>query len=166
MFFTHRSLPFAALLVLGRVLFALAPASAGRVRCAGERDTWRSTQGWSQLVRLAQTLNGPAIAQQVSGNIRCDRGSFGGDPAPDRRKRCWIWNYDWKRCATELGLCDFPGARRTQVRFGTTPHEGGRWTEKTVSGSIRCDWPSFDGRDPVPFKRKSCWYWDTPDLDR
>lgn len=147
---------------LGLMVALPAPAEAGWVRCAGELDTCRSTQPWSQLVRFAEKLNGPKIDKQVSGNIQCDRGSFGGDPAPYKRKSCWIWKYDWKHCAKELNLCDLPGRITTQVRFGTTPHQSGKWTEKTATDKIRCDRPSFNGRDPVPFKRKSCWYWDTP----
>lgn len=142
-------------------------AEAGWAKCAGELKLCKSTQNWPQVMRFGLPGKGWDY-KKVDGNIRCDRGSFGGDPVPGKRKICQVWNYSWKRCAGELKACQLPKhiTNGTHVRFGTTPHKEGKFRTKFVDGkSIRCDRPSFNG-DPVPYKTKSCWYWNTPDTRR
>ena len=137
-------------------------AEAGWQKCATEPNPCRSTQKWDQVVRfgLSSKKNYLEKVEKGRNGIGCDRANFGGDPAPYKKKHCYIWRYSWKRCASELGNCDFP-QRATQVRFGTTPHKKGKYIQKTVTGAIRCDRPSFRG-DPTVGKTKACWYWDTP----
>jgi len=102
--------------------------------------------------------------------VPCSNRVF-GDPAPGRRKACYIMmrgggyggdNYGgddygsrpdrggWSVCAREGEFCDFRG--RAVVRYGAR----GQYTQDVFRNGVRCGNDAF-GDDPAPGAHKRCY---------
>ena len=102
--------------------------------------------------------------------VPCSNRVF-GDPAPGRRKACYVMargggygddNYGdgdygsrpdrggWAVCAREGEFCDFSG--RAVVRYGAR----GQYTQDVFRNGVTCDNDAF-GDDPAPGAQKRCY---------
>jgi hypothetical protein len=97
--------------------------------------------------------------RQFDGSTACTSAAFGGDPAPNRRKRCrYLGAPDpigylpapphWVTCARTGEVCRIEGKRKVAYGTGTT------WVADTFVTSFQCGEGIFG--DPAPGKAKEC----------
>ncbi|UVK41639.1 hypothetical protein LHFGNBLO_004282 [Mesorhizobium sp. AR10] len=143
-----------------------ATASAQRLqRCADEGGTCRLRYP-AEVVYGSQGRTTSRFFERRS--VSCSNRVF-GDPAPGRKKSCYIvarggsdygdgdYGDDggggrggWVACANENDFCDFYG--RKVVRYGAR----GRFTQDVFRGGVQCSNDTF-GDDPAPGARKRCY---------
>ncbi|MER5432113.1 SGNH/GDSL hydrolase family protein [Streptomyces sp. NPDC002588] len=126
------------------------PLPAGYTRCASEGATC-SFSG----TRLVAFGSGTYAYKTATGSTPCTSASFGGDPASNTIKTCYIaiagGPYAYTKCASEGGTCSVPGYNRDVV-FGSN----GNFNHLVTKGSVACNAARFGG-DPVLNVAKSCY---------
>ncbi|MGW7257658.1 alpha-L-rhamnosidase-related protein [Streptomyces sp. NPDC054834] len=122
---------------------------AGFTRCAGEGGTC-SFSGSRSVAYGADTYT----YKTVTGSTACTNYSFGGDPAPNLVKSCYVADAGgppgYTACAAEDGTCTVPGYNR-DVAYGA----GGNFAHQVTNGSVACTNAHFG--DPVHGVAKSCY---------
>jgi hypothetical protein len=146
-------------LLLGLALPLLSPGAASAVErwvgCAEEGATCR----FDGVRRVAYGTGQKWSYRQFDGAAPCTSGAFGGDPAPNQRKRCrYLAAPDpigylpvpphWVPCARTGEVCRIDGKRK--VAYGT----GNTWVAETFVSSFECSDGIFG--DPAPGKAKEC----------
>ncbi|MEJ7687549.1 MAG: hypothetical protein WKG52_11430, partial [Variovorax sp.] len=99
--------------------------------------------------------NDTYATRTMSGTVKCDNATFGGDPAPFIAKECYVQvgaPVSGEEVMLGVEGANFSVASATQVRYGADT----RWATKTVSGSGSCT-NGFFGSDPAPFTAKRCF---------
>lgn len=141
-----------------------ATASADRLQqCANEGGICRLPYP-AEVVYGAQGRNTSRLIDRNA--VPCTNRVF-GDPAPDRKKACYIVMRDrgsyggddngpsgdrggWVACANENDYCDFDGRR--MVRYGAR----GQYTVGVFRNGVQCNNDTF-GDDPAPGLHKRCY---------
>ncbi|MFK0153205.1 MGH1-like glycoside hydrolase domain-containing protein [Streptomyces sp. NPDC090493] len=122
---------------------------AGYTRCAGEGGTC-SFSGTRSVAYGAGTYT----YKTVTGSTACTSDSFGGDPAPNLVKSCYVADAGgppgYTACAAENGTCAVPGYNR-DVAYGAN----GNFVHQVTNGSVGCSNAHFG--DPVDGVAKSCY---------
>jgi hypothetical protein len=159
--------------LLGSVWAPTATAQQGWAVCAREGQTCEVSG--DAMVRYG--VDGRYVFRNTNAPLPCTVESFGSDPAVGKRKQCEVsttwrsesryrWWRDagqetvgagrggaqaasWRVCATEGGVCEFPGTAR--VRYGAN----GRYVTLTGNQRLECSVRTF-GSDPTPGTRKTC----------
>jgi hypothetical protein len=132
-------------------------ASAEWVTCAQENDVCKFTGRRSVQYGVGKQW----FTKIHTGGVKCDAAHFGGDPAQGKLKTCRVSstvvqepqaeiNSDWKKCASEGGVCKFSGQRR--VAYGTD----GQYKQRVFTNGAKCTNEAFGG-DPVPGRVKTCF---------
>ncbi|MER5435526.1 SGNH/GDSL hydrolase family protein [Streptomyces sp. NPDC002588] len=125
------------------------PLRAGFTRCAGEGGTC-SFSGTRAVAYGAGTYT----YETATGSTVCANASFGGDPAVNVLKSCYVAGADgppgYTTCAAEGGTCTVPGTRR-DLAYGA----GGNFAHQVTSGSVACTDAQFG--DPAGGVVKSCY---------
>ncbi|MFJ8108855.1 SGNH/GDSL hydrolase family protein [Streptomyces sp. NPDC096132] len=126
------------------------PLPVGWTRCASEGGT--CTFSGTRAVAFG---SGTYAYKTATGSTPCTSASFGGDPAADIIKTCYVaiagGPYGYTKCAAEGGTCKVPGYNRDVV-FGTN----GNFKHLVTSGSVACTSAKFGG-DPAANVVKSCY---------
>ncbi|MFD4604532.1 alpha-L-rhamnosidase [Streptomyces sp. NPDC058464] len=122
---------------------------AGYTRCAGEGGTC-SFSGTRSVAYGAGTYT----YKTVTDSTACGNDSFGGDPAPNLVKSCYVADAGgppgYTVCAAENGTCAVPGYNRDVV-YGAN----GNFVHQVTNGSVACSNAHFG--DPVDGVAKSCY---------
>jgi hypothetical protein len=122
---------------------------AGYTSCASEGGT--CTFSGAAVVAYGA---GSYAFRTVAGSTDCGNSGFGGDPAPDVLKSCYVApaggpsGYTW--CAQENGFCSFTGTR--VVAYGVN----GALMYQLATNGKSCDYVTF-GDDPLWGVEKSCY---------
>ncbi|MGH1554166.1 hypothetical protein ACRAWF_26130 [Streptomyces sp. L7] len=128
-----------------------APAAlrAGYTRCAGEGGTC-SFSGTRSVAYGAGTYT----YKTVTSSTACSNDSFGGDPAANLVKSCYVADAGgppgYTACAAEGGTCSVPGYNR-DVAYGAN----GNFVHQVTNGSVDCSNAHFG--DPIDGVAKSCY---------
>lgn len=126
------------------------PLPAGYTRCASEGGT--CTFSGTRAVAFG---SGAYAYKTATGSIPCTSSAFGGDPAADIVKTCYIASaggpYGYTKCASEGGTCSVPGYNRDVV-FGAN----GNFKHLVTKGGVACTSAKFGG-DPAANVLKSCY---------
>ncbi|MFJ6086976.1 MGH1-like glycoside hydrolase domain-containing protein [Streptomyces sp. NPDC092369] len=121
----------------------------GFTRCAGEGGTC-SFSGTRSVAYGAGTY----VYKTVTGSASCGNDSFGGDPAENLVKSCYVADVGgppgYTACAAEGGTCAVPGYNR-DVAYGAN----GNFVHQVTKGSVDCSNAHFG--DPVDGVAKSCY---------
>ncbi|MEU6146909.1 alpha-L-rhamnosidase [Streptomyces sp. NPDC047081] len=121
---------------------------AGYTRCAGEGGTC-SFSGTRSVAYGAGTYT----YKTVTGSTPCTSASFGGDPAPNILKSCYVADAGgppgYTVCAAENGTCAVSGYNR-DVAYGAN----GNFAHQVTGGSVPCTNAHFG--DPIDGVAKSC----------
>jgi hypothetical protein len=122
---------------------------AGFSRCSGEGDTC-SFSG----TRVVAYGAGSYTYKTVTGSTACTNASFGGDPAENLVKSCYVADAGGPpghtACAAEGNTCSVPGYNRN-VAYGAN----GSFAHQVTNGSVACTNAHFG--DPVDGVAKSCY---------
>ena len=122
---------------------------AGFTRCAGEGGTC-SFSGTRAVAYGAGTYT----YKTVTDSTACTNASFGGDPAPDVLKSCYVADAGgppgYTVCAAEGSSCSVPGYNR-DVAYGG----GGAFAHQVTNGAVTCGNAHFG--DPIDGVTKSCY---------
>jgi len=122
---------------------------AGFTRCAGEAGTC-SFSGTRAVAYGAGTYT----YKTASGSTPCTNASFGGDPAANLLKSCYVADAGgppgYTVCAAEGGTCAVPGYNR-DVAYGAN----GNFAHQVTNGSVACTNAHFG--DPIDGVAKSCY---------
>ncbi|WP_369035282.1 MGH1-like glycoside hydrolase domain-containing protein [Streptomyces adonidis] len=122
---------------------------AGFTRCAGEGGTC-SFSGTRAVAYGAGTYR----YKTASGSTACTNASFGGDPAANLLKSCYVADAGgppgYTVCAAEGGTCAVPGYNR-DVAYGAN----GNFAHQVTGGSVACTNAHFG--DPIDGVAKSCY---------
>ncbi|MGW1727657.1 alpha-L-rhamnosidase-related protein [Streptomyces sp. NPDC002306] len=122
---------------------------AGYSRCAGEGGTC-SFSGTRSVAYGAGTYTYRTVTDAAA----CTSGSFGGDPAPNLVKSCYVADVGgppgYTVCASEGGTCAVPGYNRDVV-YGAN----GNFVHQVANGSVACSNAHFG--DPIDGVAKSCY---------
>lgn len=122
---------------------------AGFTRCAGEGGTC-SFSGTRAVAYGAGTYT----YKTVTGSTACTNASFGGDPAADLVKSCYVADAGgppgYTVCAAEGDTCAVPGYNRA-VAYGAN----GNFAHQVTNGSVACTNAHFG--DPIDGVAKSCY---------
>ncbi|MGW3285341.1 alpha-L-rhamnosidase-related protein [Streptomyces sp. NPDC001002] len=121
----------------------------GFTRCAGEGGTC-SFSGTRSVAYGAGTY----VYKTVTGSTSCGNDSFGGDPAENLVKSCYVADVGgppgYTACAAEGGTCSVPGYNR-DVAYGAN----GNFVHQVTKGSVDCTNAHFG--DPIDGVAKSCY---------
>ncbi|MFF3379091.1 alpha-L-rhamnosidase [Streptomyces sp. NPDC002680] len=122
---------------------------AGFTRCAGEGGTC-SFSGTRAVAYGAGTYT----YKTANASTACTNASFGGDPAADLLKSCYVADAGgppgYTVCAAEGGTCAVPGYNR-DVAYGAN----GNFAHQVTNGSVACTNAHFG--DPIDGVAKSCY---------
>ncbi|MFH0172659.1 trehalase family glycosidase [Streptomyces cacaoi] len=122
---------------------------AGFTRCAGEGGTC-SFSGTRSVAYGAGTYT----YRTATGSTPCTTASFGGDPASNLVKSCYVADAGgppgYTVCAAEGGTCAVPGYNR-DVAYGAN----GDFAHQVTNGSVACTNAHFG--DPIDGVAKSCY---------
>ncbi|MBP8538379.1 alpha-L-rhamnosidase [Streptomyces sp. MK37H] len=122
---------------------------AGFTRCAGEGGTC-SFSGTRAVAYGA----GAYTYTTATGGTACTNNAFGGDPAPNLLKSCYVADADgppgYTVCAAEGGTCAVPGYNR-DIAYGAN----GNFAHQVTNGSVACTNGHFG--DPIDGVAKSCY---------
>jgi hypothetical protein len=122
---------------------------AGYTRCAGEGGAC-SFSGTRSVAYGAGTYT----YKTVTDSTACTSGSFGGDPAENLVKSCYVADAGgppgYTVCTGEGGTCAVPGYNR-DVAYGAN----GNFAHQVTNGSVACANAHFG--DPVDGVAKSCY---------
>ena len=122
---------------------------AGFTRCAGEGGTC-SFSGTRAVAYGAGTYT----YKTATGSTACTNASFGGDPASNLLKSCYVADAGgppgYTACAAEGGTCAVPGYNR-DVAYGAN----GNFAHQVTNGSVPCTNAHFG--DPIDGVAKSCY---------
>ncbi|QQM46596.1 alpha-L-rhamnosidase [Streptomyces liliifuscus] len=122
---------------------------AGFTRCAGEGGTC-SFSGTRAVAYGAGTYR----YKTANGSTACTNTSFGGDPASDLVKSCYVADAGgppgYTVCAAEGANCSVPGYNR-DVAYGAN----GNFAHQVTNGSVACSNAHFG--DPIDGVAKSCY---------
>lgn len=122
---------------------------AGFTRCAGEGGTC-SFSGTRAVAYGAGTYK----YKTVTSSTACTNASFGGDPAANLVKSCYVADAGgppgYTVCAAEGGTCAVPGYNR-DVAYGAN----GNFAHQVTNGSVACTNAHFG--DPIDGVAKSCY---------
>lgn len=122
---------------------------AGFTRCAGEGGTC-SFSGTRAVAYGA----GAYTYKTVTGSTACTSVAFGGDPAPNLLKSCYVADAGgppgYTVCAAEGSTCSVPGYNRDVV-YGAN----GNFAHQVTKGSVTCTNAHFG--DPIDGVAKSCY---------
>ncbi len=122
---------------------------AGYTRCAGEGGTC-SFSGTRSVAYGAGTYT----YKTVTGSTACSNDSFGGDPAANLVKSCYVADVGgppgYTACAAENGTCAVPGYHR-DVAYGAN----GNFVHQVTNGSVACSNAHFG--DPIDGVAKNCY---------
>ncbi|MFC5827343.1 MGH1-like glycoside hydrolase domain-containing protein [Nonomuraea insulae] len=122
---------------------------AGYTRCAGEGGTC-SFAG----IRSVAYGAGSYTYKTATGSAACTSASFGGDPASNLVKSCYVADAGgppgYTVCAAEGGTCAVPGYNR-DVAYGAN----GNFAHQVTNGSVPCTNAHFG--DPIDGVAKSCY---------
>ncbi|MFF4353855.1 trehalase family glycosidase [Streptomyces sp. NPDC001530] len=122
---------------------------AGFTRCAGEGGTC-SFSGTRAVAYGAGTYR----YKTVTSSTACTNASFGGDPAANLLKSCYVADAGgppgYTVCAAEGGTCAVPGYNR-DVAYGAN----GNFAHQVTNGSVACTNAHFG--DPIDGVAKSCY---------
>ncbi|MFL5997992.1 MAG: MGH1-like glycoside hydrolase domain-containing protein [Streptomyces sp.] len=122
---------------------------AGYTRCAGEDGTC-SFSGTRSVAYGAGTYT----YKTVTDSTACTSASFGGDPAENLVKSCYVADAGgppgYTVCTAEGGTCAVPGYNR-DVAYGAN----GNFAHQVTNGSVACANAHFG--DPVDGVAKSCY---------
>lgn len=122
---------------------------AGYTRCAGEGGTC-SFSGTRSVAYGAGTYT----YKTVTGSTACTNASFGGDPASNLVKSCYVADAGgppgYTVCAAEGEDCAVPGYNR-DVAYGAN----GNFAHQVTGGSVACTNAHFG--DPIDGVAKSCY---------
>ncbi|MEU6352526.1 alpha-L-rhamnosidase [Streptomyces sp. NPDC047072] len=122
---------------------------AGFTRCAGEGGAC-SFSGTRSVAYGAGTYT----YKTVTGGTPCTSASFGGDPAANILKSCYVADAGgppgYTVCASENGTCSVPGYNR-DVAYGGN----GNFAHQVTNGSVACTNAHFG--DPIDGVAKSCY---------
>ncbi|WP_371673997.1 trehalase family glycosidase [Streptomyces sp. NBC_00289] len=122
---------------------------AGFTRCAGEGGTC-SFSGTRAVAYGAGTYT----YKTATGSTACTNASFGGDPAANLVKSCYVADTGgppgYTVCAAEDGTCAVPGYNR-DVAYGAN----GNFAHQVTNGSVACTNAHFG--DPIDGVAKSCY---------
>ncbi|MFE2427668.1 trehalase family glycosidase [Streptomyces sp. NPDC059373] len=122
---------------------------AGFTRCAGEGGSC----GFSGT-RVVAYGAGSYTYKTVTGSTACTNASFGGDPAANLVKSCYVAEAGgppgYTVCAAENAACSVPGYNRN-VAYGAN----GSFSYQVTNGSVDCTNTHFG--DPVDGVAKSCY---------
>ncbi|MGW1214388.1 alpha-L-rhamnosidase-related protein [Streptomyces sp. NPDC002499] len=125
------------------------PLRPGFTRCAGEGGTC-SFSGTRSVAYGAGTY----VYKTVTGSTTCGNDSFGGDPAENLVKSCYVADAGgppgYTSCAAEGGTCAVPGYNR-DVAYGAN----GAFVHQVTKGSVDCTNAHFG--DPIDGVAKSCY---------
>jgi hypothetical protein len=121
----------------------------GYTRCGAEGDT--CTPNGTQVLAYGA---GTYSYQVITGPTSCSNDTFGGDPAPNLLKSCYLAPLGgpsgFTQCATKGGTCQVNGTE--EVAFGLN----GAYRFMPVSGSVACTDAAF-GADPLVNVVKNCY---------
>lgn len=122
---------------------------AGYTRCAGEGGTCSFT-GTRSVAYGAGTYT----YKTVTDSTACTSASFGGDPAANLVKSCYVADAGgppgYTVCSAEGGTCAVPGYNR-DITYGAN----GNFAHQVTNGSVACTNAHFG--DPVDGVAKSCY---------
>lgn len=122
---------------------------AGFTRCAGEGGTC-SFSGTRAVAYGAGTYT----YKTATDSTACTNASFGGDPADNLLKSCYVADAGgppgYTVCAAEGGTCSVPGYNRDVV-YGAN----GNFAHQVTNGSVACTNAHFG--DPIDGVAKSCY---------
>ncbi|MFG2254246.1 alpha-L-rhamnosidase-related protein [Streptomyces mirabilis] len=122
---------------------------AGFTRCAAEGGTC-SFSGTRSVAYGAGTYT----YKTVTGSTACTNDSYGGDPASNLVKSCYVADAGgppgYTVCAAEGGTCAVPGYNRDVV-YGAN----GNFAHQVTNGSVACTNAHFG--DPIDGVAKSCY---------
>ncbi|GHH34921.1 hypothetical protein FHS35_005364 [Streptomyces umbrinus] len=122
---------------------------AGFTRCAGEVGTC-SFSGTRSVAYGAGTYR----YKTVTDSTACTNTAFGGDPASDLVKSCYVADVGgppgYTVCAAEGANCSVPGYNR-DVAYGAN----GNFAHQVTNGSVACTNAHFG--DPIDGVAKSCY---------
>jgi len=122
---------------------------AGYTRCAGEGGTC-SFSG----IRSVAYGAGTYTYKTATGSTACTSASFGGDPAANLVKSCYVADVGgppgYTVCAAEGQTCAVPGYNR-DVAYGAN----GNFVHQVANGSVACTNAHFG--DPIDGVAKSCY---------
>ncbi|MEV6482709.1 alpha-L-rhamnosidase [Streptomyces sp. NPDC051576] len=122
---------------------------AGYTRCGGEGATCSFT-GTRSVAYGAGTYT----YKTATSGTACTNDSFGGDPAPNLVKSCYVADAGgppgYTACAAENGTCAVPGYNR-DVAYGAN----GNFAHQVTNGSVACTNAHFG--DPIDGVAKSCY---------
>ncbi|MET9412305.1 alpha-L-rhamnosidase [Streptomyces sp. NPDC002935] len=122
---------------------------AGFTRCAGEGGTC-SFSGTRSVAYGAGTYT----YKTATDSTACTNASFGGDPASNLVKSCYVADAGgppgYTVCAAEGGTCAVPGYNR-DVAYGAN----GNFAHQVTKGSVACTNTHFG--DPIDGVAKSCY---------
>ncbi|MEU9881840.1 MGH1-like glycoside hydrolase domain-containing protein [Streptomyces phaeochromogenes] len=122
---------------------------AGFTRCAGEGGTC-SFSGTRSVAYGAGTYR----YKTVTDSTACTNTAFGGDPASDLVKSCYVADAGgppgYTVCAAEGSNCSVPGYNR-DVAYGAN----GNFAHQVTNGSVACTNAHFG--DPIDGVAKSCY---------
>ncbi|MEU9446221.1 alpha-L-rhamnosidase [Streptomyces sp. NPDC048304] len=122
---------------------------AGFTRCAGEGGTC-SFSGTRSVAYGAGTYT----YKTVTDSTACTNASFGGDPASNLVKSCYVADAGgppgYTVCTAEGGTCAVPGYNR-DVAYGAN----GNFAHQVTNGSVACANAHFG--DPIEGVAKSCY---------
>ncbi|MEV0386756.1 hypothetical protein [Nonomuraea sp. NPDC050643] len=122
---------------------------AGYTRCAGEGGTCAFAG-----IRSVAYGAGSYTYKTATGGTTCTNASFGGDPASNLVKSCYVADAGgppgYHVCAAEGGTCAVPGYNR-DVAYGAN----GNFAHQVTNGSVPCTNAHFG--DPIDGVAKSCY---------
>ncbi|MFJ2202570.1 MGH1-like glycoside hydrolase domain-containing protein [Streptomyces violaceusniger] len=122
---------------------------AGFTRCAGEGGT--CTFSGTRAVAYGA---GTYTYKTATDSTACTSASFGGDPASNLVKSCYVADAGgppgYTVCAAEDGACSVPGYNR-DVAYGGN----GNFAHQVTNGSVACTNAHFG--DPIDGVAKSCY---------
>ncbi|MER6960122.1 alpha-L-rhamnosidase [Streptomyces sp. NPDC000618] len=125
------------------------PLRAGFTRCAGEGGTCPFS-GTRSVAYGAGTYT----YKTATDSTACTNASFGGDPAANLVKSCYVADAGgppgYTVCAAEGGTCAVPGYNR-DVAYGAN----GNFAHQVAKGSVACTNAHFG--DPIDGVAKSCY---------
>ncbi|MBL8522757.1 MAG: hypothetical protein JNN20_03610 [Betaproteobacteria bacterium] len=118
-------------------------------------STWQACASEGGVCRFSGTARvsygaGKSWKTGTAANgINCNNQAFGGDPAPNQKKTCFV-SLPWQPCASEGGVCRFAGS--SNVAYGA----GNQWRTRTFQNGANCTNAAFGG-DPAPNVKKMCY---------
>merc|ERR1719321_2432835 len=132
--------------------------------------------GSGKTLKFADVMRGDHKEKAVSGTVKCNSATMGGDPAPFYYKQCFCQKSDPDephKCANEGKHCDCKGTvfygkryvlgkpgKGTELTFDEV--SSGEHKEKVTSGRVRCSTDKMGG-DPAPFYYKQCFCQEEPE---